>query len=244
MEKDFHYQIGLSGNNYVEKEGAVYSHSEQMENGLIRVIECDLENKCMKVRTQSENGEWNELELNNLKERDTIDLNDKGMRWEGTSLNGSPFGYGSIYNEDNNLIYEGFMFERMKVCYGKEFYGDSGLNIVEYEGNYYQNKRFGYGELFDKKKKVVYEGEWINNNPIEKRSIVFDEVIKEEEFHFGIKEITIGNKCQYNGDTLIIKGLGHLKRIIIGDDCMDSVTRFELKSIISNCEYSESIFLI
>ena len=242
MRDNAYYQTGLSGNCYLEKKESVYYHSEEMENGLIRVIKCDLENKCMKVRTQSENGEWNELELNNLKERDTIDLNDKGMRWEGNSLNGSPFGFGSIYNEDNNLIYEGFMFERMKVCYGKEFYGDCGL--VEYEGNYYQNKRFGYGELFDKKKELVYKGEWINNNPIEKRSIVFDEVIKEEEFHFGIKEITIGNKCQYNGDTLIIKGLGHLKRIIIGDDCMGSVIRFELKSIISNCEYSESIFLI
>ena len=62
--------------------------------------------------------------------------------------------------------------------------------------------------------------------------------------HFGIQEITIGNNCQYNGDTFIIKGLEQLKRIIIGDGCMDSVIRFELKSIISNCEYNESIFLI
>ena len=104
MRNNAYYQTGLSGNCYVEKEGAVYSHSEEMENGLIRVIKCDLENMFMKVRTQSENGEWNELELNNLKERDTIDLNDKGMKWEGNSLNGSPFGYGSIYNENKNAI--------------------------------------------------------------------------------------------------------------------------------------------
>ena len=72
MRNNVYYQTGLSGNCYVKKKESVYYHSEEMENGLIRVIKCDLENKCMKVRTQSENGEWNELELNNLKEREQV----------------------------------------------------------------------------------------------------------------------------------------------------------------------------
>ena len=80
MRNNAYYQTGLSGNCYVKKKESVYYHSEEMENGLIRVIKCDLENKCMKVRTQSENGEWNELELNNLKERDTIDLKCKNFQ--------------------------------------------------------------------------------------------------------------------------------------------------------------------
>ena len=85
-----------------------------------------------------------------------IDLNENGVRWEGSVLDGIPFGYGEIYNEDNNKIYKGFMFEGMKVCYGSEFYGD--VEIVEYEGDYYKNMRYGYGRLYDKKNELIYEG--------------------------------------------------------------------------------------
>ena len=38
-----------------------------------------------------------------------------GERWEGNSLNGLPFGYGCVYNSENQLIYEGFMFNGMKM---------------------------------------------------------------------------------------------------------------------------------
>ena len=35
------------------------------------------------------------------------------------------------------------MFKRIEVCFGTEFFGDVG--IVEYEDNYYRNKRNDYG---------------------------------------------------------------------------------------------------
>ena len=45
------------------------------------------------------------------------------------------------------------MFGWMILCFGTEFFGDVG--IVEYEDNYYGNKRNDYGWLYDKKNKLM-----------------------------------------------------------------------------------------
>ena len=150
--------------NWLKVNGNKYYQCEELENGIIREIECDIEEKWMKVRERKdENEEWNEIDLNGLKHHDVIDLNENGDRWEGDSLNGNPFGYGCIYNSENQLKYTGFMFEGMKVCYGIEMYEDVG--IVEYEGGYYVNARCGYGKLYTNDNKLKYEGEWQDGNP-------------------------------------------------------------------------------
>ena len=66
-------------------------------------------------------------------------MSENGERWEGDSLNGKPYGYGCIYNSENQLVYKGFMYNGKKVCYGTEFFGDIG--IVEYQGDYYEDKK-------------------------------------------------------------------------------------------------------
>ena len=112
----------------------------------IRIIECDIEEKWMILKEKNENDEeWIEISKNEIKKNDVIDLNENGERWEGSSLEGIPFGYGCIYNEDNNIIYQGFMVERKKVCFGKEFYGDNGL--IEYNGDYTGDARKGLSRI-------------------------------------------------------------------------------------------------
>ena len=141
-----YYRFGYSGCNYLCINRSVYTQSELLPNGIIREIQCDKDDKWMKVRERKkENEEWNEINLNGLKHHDIIDLNENGDRWEGDSLNGSPFGYGCIYNSENQLVYSGFISEGLKVCYGIELYGDVGL--VEYEGDFYKGMRFGNGKL-------------------------------------------------------------------------------------------------
>ena len=127
----------------------------------------------MKVRERREESEeWNEIDLSGLKHHDVIDLNEKGDRWEGDTLNGNPYGYGCLYNSENQLIYSGFIFEGLKVCYGTELYGDVG--IVEYEGDFYKGNRYGNGKLYDKKNELIYEGKWYMNNPLELYSLRVD----------------------------------------------------------------------
>ena len=209
-----YYRFGYSGCNYLCINRSVYTQSELLPNGIIREIQCDKDDKWMKVRERKkENEEWNEISLDGLKHHDIIDLNENGDRWEGDSLNGNPFGYGCLYNSENQLIYSGFIFEGLKVCYGTELYGDVG--IVEYEGDFYKGNRYGNGKLYDKKNELIYEGEWYMNNPLETRSVKIDRELKEEDIHFGLEELEIGDDCLDNIECFKLIGYDHLKKLIL-----------------------------
>ena len=208
-----YYRFGYSGCNFLSVNRSVYTQSELLSNGVIREVICDKEEKWMKVRERKEESEeWNEINLDGLKRGITIDLNEKGDRWEGDSLNGNPFGYGCLYNSENQLIYSGFIFKGLKVCYGMEMYGDIGL--VEYEGGFYKGNRYGNGKLYDKKNELIYEGEWYMNNPLDTRSVKIDRDLKEEDIHFGLEELEIGENCCNDLKCFKLIGFDHLKKLI------------------------------
>ena len=214
QEECKYYRFGCSGCNFLSVNRSVYTPSELLPDGEIRENECDKENKWMKVREKKkETEEWNEINLDRLQAGITIDLNENGDRWEGDSLNGFPFGYRYVYDSENQLIYKGFLFEGMKVCYGIVFYGDVGH--VEYEGDFYKGNRFGYGKLYDKKNKMIYEGEWANNNPFELYSIKVENELKEEDIHYDLEELEIGQNCCYELKCFKLIGFDHLKKMIL-----------------------------
>ena len=226
------YSFGYSGYNFLRIDRSVYTQSELVSGGVnnkTRMIECNKEEKWMIVREKLSNSiEWNEIDLTGLKEGVSIDLGDDKGRWEGNSLNGSPFGYGCIYNSENQLIYSGFIFEGLKVCYGIEMYGDVGL--VEYEGGYYNGMRYGNGKLYDKRNALVYEGEWYNNNLLVLSSVRIDRELKEEDIYFGVEEIVIGENCNCVLVSIRLIDLYHLTRLIIGNNCFKSIEVLILKS--------------
>ena len=231
-----YYPFGYSGYQSLESNNTRYIHSELLPDNSIRVIECDIEEKWMKVRERKdESEEWNEMNLNGLKNHDILDLNENGDRWEGDSLNGIPFGYGCEYNSENQLIYKGFVFEGMKVCYGIEMYGDIG--IVEYEGGFYKGKRYGNGKLYDKKNELIYEGEWANNNPFELYSLRIENELKEEDIHYDLEELEIGENCCNDLKCFKLIGFDHLKKLIFHKNSLKNLNSLvisnnnELKSI-------------
>ena len=231
-----YYPFGYSGHQYLSINNTSYIQSELLPVNLIRFIKCDIKEKWMKVWSFSgKSTKWDELDVANLRRGDTIDLNENGERWEGDSLNGSPFGYGCIYNSENQLVYSGFMFEGLKVCYGKEMYGDVGL--VEYEGGFYNGMRYGDGKLCNKKNELIYEGEWYMNNPVELSSIKIEKELKEEDIHFGIEELVIGENC---GNDLIyfhLIGFGYLKKLRVKKNSLKNLESL----VISNNNELESI---
>ena len=176
--------------------------------------------------------EWTEINMDGLQRGVTIDLNEKGDRWEGDSLNNSPFGYGCIYDSENQIIYKGFMFKIMKVCFGSEFYGDVG--IIEYEGEYYKNMRCGYGRLYDKKNQLVYEGENCNQP-----TVTLCKEMKSPSISFGVKELIIKDDYKGKGSNFILHSYPHLKSLHIGRNCFSNVIVFE----ISNCTELEEVFI-
>ena len=97
-----YYPFGYSGYQFLESNNTRYIHSELLFDNSIRVIECNIDEKWMKVAScVNVCSEWIEMNLSNLQRCDTVDLNEKGDRWEGASLEGIPFGYGCEYDSEN-----------------------------------------------------------------------------------------------------------------------------------------------
>ena len=114
------------------------------------------------------------------------------------------------------------------MCYGVELYGDAGL--VEYEGEVYNGMRYGNGKLYDKKNELIYGGEWYMNNPLEIKSIRIEKELKEEDIHFGLEEIVIGNNCDCDLDIFVLKGYNRLKSISIGKNSLSKIKELILDS--------------
>ena len=243
----FHIQMSRRRN-----ENGEFSHYE-----LIIADNSD-DKKGMSVLTaESVDSDLVEMDCSELKENVIIDLNREGRRWEGGELNGKPFGYGYEYSEDDNLVYEGFVFEGKKVCVGKEWNNYGNDNCLVYEGGYCNGKRWGNGKSYDLTGNVDYE-EWMNNygltenakNELIVTMLIEELVIGEKMFndenittlHFSplliqLKRIEIGNDCFHHVRKFVIDSLPSLESVKIGDMCfrIDGKERDDGYFQITNC---------
>ena len=213
--------------------------------------------------------ELNEMDLSELIENEIVDLNDDGMRWEGEVLKGDLFGYGCLYDEENELEYEGWMIEGKKRCYGIEYWNDIGLK--KYCGCYYDGLKNGYGLLYDRNGMIEYEGlfkddviidvnddmrmKWIDDCELIVTSCIESLIIAD---HFNrpdisslilnyslisLKQIDIGNDCFEKANRFVINGFNELDGVIIGSDsfCLHEKHRYESKCLIINCNQLNEI---
>ena len=160
--------------------------------------------------------------------------------------------FGREYSESDNLVYEGFAFEGMKVCFGKEWNDDGNNNCLVYEGGYCNDERWGKGISYDLNGNVDFEGEWMNNHgmtenendlmndlivPMSIEEFVIDNEMFNDEnitsLHFSpllirLKRIEIGNECFKHVREFVLDGLESLESAKIGDRCF-KYTDFSLK---------------
>ena len=212
--------------------------------------------------------ELNEMDLSELVENEIVDLNDDGMRWEGEVLKGDLFGYGCLYDEENELEYEGWMIEGKKRCYGIEYWNDIGLK--KYCGCYYDGLKNGYGLLYDRNGMIEYEGlfkddvvidvnddmrmKWIDDCELIVTSCI-ESLIIDDHFNpdisslilnyslISLKRIDIGKGCFKNVSRFVIDGLNELESLIIKQNSffLDEKTREGSKCVIMNCDQLKQI---
>ena len=218
-------------------------------------------NRMFVYNAESVGSELVEMDSSGMRENVIIDLNEEGRRWEGGELNGKPFGFGREYSENDNLVYEGFVFEGMKVCVGKEWNDDGNNNCLVYKGGYCNDKRWGNGKSYDLDGNVDFDGEWMNNHGMTKseKRIVNDLIVAMtiEEYatgfvmfndenitalHFSpilvrLKRIEIGKECFKHVREFVIDGLESLESVKIGEDCfrIDYEERDDGVCRITNC---------
>ena len=188
-----------------------------MELCLNAVIEVDIASHTL-IRV-------NGKDVKGIEHAKVLDLSDDGERWEGDVLNNEPYGWGVLYDSENRMAYEGFRIEDMNVCYGRSYYSEVG--VIEYKGGICEGKRWGRGIQYDRTGKTVFDGEWMNDEPLSKRVVLNEE---NQLLHNHIEELIVqDNSC--NGPEWAALDLGfmsHLRLLEVGDECFENVEEVKL----------------
>ena len=196
------------------------SHSVVMELCMNGVIEVDIaSHKLLRV-----NGE----DVSGIEHAQMLNLSDDGERWEGDVLNNKPYGWGVLYDKDNNRVYEGFQIGSVNVCYGTRYYSDIG--VIEYEGEWCEGKRWGRGIQFDRTGRTVFEGEWVNDKQSSKRVVLNEE---NQLLHNHIEELIVQDKnCNGREWTVLdLSFMSNLKKLVVGDECFNHVNEVRMTGL-------------
>ena len=198
-----------NGNGRVINEGVIeYKNHQMKEVCKERVVTVDTQSKEV-LQVNGENA--TEIQHNVV-----LDLDDEGERWEGDVLNDEPCGWGVMYDDENRMVYEGFRMGDVNVCYGRSYYSDIG--VVEYEGGWCNGKRWGRGVQYDRSGNTVFDGEWLNDEHLQKRVEVTSANWNSVEINTAIEELCYNN-VSVRGEPLCYSFLYSLRLIVIGDDC-------------------------
>ena len=216
--EDSHLMLYRHDGLYGYHEGLVKkAHSVVVELRLNGVTEVDVESR----ELLNVNGK----DVNGVEHKQVLDLSDDGERWEGDVLNNEPYGWGVLYDSENRRVYEGFRLKDVNVCYGIQYYSD--IQKVEYEGGICGGMRWGRGTLYDRNGSIVFEGEWMNNEPLSKRVVLNDE---NQFLHNHIEELIVSNNS-CNGPewtALDLSLMSNLRVFEVGDDCFENVEEVKL----------------
>lgn len=179
-------------NEYLQIQGSLIIERSSCYNGSFQLLTCNLMNCTMSLAIWKTG--WKEMEIVNVFESNTvIDLDSKGLRWEGSSLFGNPFGYGRIYNDTNSLLYEGFYCNGKRVCYGKSYH--PGVSNMEYEGTFFCNMRHGIGNTYDRKGNLIGEYVYHLDECVNKKLVVNKSIHNMLPLYSCMKELIIGHHC-------------------------------------------------
>ena len=165
------------------------------------------------------------VDLSGLQHNQIVDLSMEGDRWEGDVLNGKPYGWGVLFDKNNERVYEGFRIGEANVCYGRTYYSD--IPRVEYEGEWCDGMRWGRGVLFDRNGGVVYDGEWLNDDRLEKRVNITSASVL---LHNHVEELRVSNGCcnEEGLKELDLRGFVNLRELRVGIKCFEYVKKVNI----------------
>ena len=219
-EHAFFILIDHDGLNWNHEGVARVSSSVLCETSNSRVIEVDVDShELLRV-----NGE----EVSGVEHAKVLDLSDDGERWEGDVLDNQPYGWGVLYDSEGEKAYEGFRIGEVNVFYGRSYYPD--VQKVEYDGGICEGKRWGRGIQYDRNGKILFDGEWMNDEQLTKR-VVLNE--KNQLLHNHIEELIVSNNS-CNGKEWSVFDLSFIPKVRlleVGDDCFENVKEVKMMGL-------------
>ena len=144
-----------------------------------------------------------------------LDINGFGERWEGPTLGEMPFGWGQRFDEDGELVYEGFSVFGQYSLYGTEY--DPGSHVVLYEGTWCDGLRCGRGESYDRNGSLLCKGEWVNDTYVKDNTCVVPKSPDLPSVGSHITTLIVGRKCCGSNSSLVLQSFPRLREVVIGD---------------------------
>ena len=219
-----YFTLIRKGNGWLLDTGITHlQNNELIELNSSMVIRVNINTKALII--------VNNEDLSGIEHNQVLNLSDEGERWEGDVLNDQPFGWGVLYDKENTRIYEGFRIGDLGVCYGTHYYSDIG--VIEYEGELCEGKRWGRGVQYDRNGRVVYDGDWMNNEHLEKRIEITEGNENTVLLHNRIEELIIGEDCwNYEGLTAVdFKYMPLLRELTVNEGSLNHVREITLSGL-------------
>ena len=210
---------------FFNSDGLCWYHAGIMEKSSSVLLEVSV-NGVIEVNVDSHellrvNGE----DVNGIEHNEVLDLNDDGERWEGDVLNNKPYGWGVLYDSEGEKKFEGFRIGGLNVSYGTQYYSD--IEVIEYEGEWCEGKRWGRGTQYNRAGKVISKGEWMNNEQLRNQVVLGEE---NQLLHNRVEELVVSDKScngrewtDYDFSVLI-----KLRELRVGDECFMYVKEVNL----------------
>lgn len=193
------------------------------------IIAVDVAKQLLMGVCEYENGEEKtRMDVNRICHCEIIDLSADGDRWEGDVMDGKPFGYGRLFDKNDELCYSGFRVGSSCVCYGTLFHSSSGC--VEYQGFLYNGQRCGSGRLVDRQGTLLYDGDWIEDGHSYHRLVIPASTVT-LSLHNLLEDLQVNNNCCNTVSYLSFDSFTKLRSFEIGNDCFKKVNDFSLHSL-------------
>ena len=211
----------------VDEDTIVYGSHDPNKKDEYFIVASKSKRRFLSVLYVNEDGNAAPVEFDQEKV-EILDLNGFGERWEGPTLRNSPFGWGNRFDEDGELVYEGFSVFGTYSLYGTEY--DPGSHIVLYEGTWCDGRRCGKGESYDRNGSLLCEGEWVNDAPLERKLLITPD---NEILHSRIEELVIDDNSGNREDisTVHLSSLPLLNTIQIHNNCFKYVHDVRIENL-------------
>ena len=217
------------GSHDPNKRNAYFIVASKSRKRLVSVLYVDEDGNVVPVEVDQEKVE-------------IIDIGGLGERWEGPTLEDSPFGWGKRFDEDGELVYEGFSVFGNYSLYGTEYYPDS--HNLSYQGTWCDGLRCGRGRQYDRNGSVVYEGEWVNDFPmVDVILCVPDSTNLLPPIASLVVSLRIGKKWCGSNSSLVLQSFPRLRELVIGGESFGKESEEKLLFSCVKCPELVSISL-
>ena len=225
----------------VDEDTIVYGSHDPNKKDEYFIVASKSKRRFLTVMYVNEDGNAVPVELDQEK-IEILDINGFGERWEGPTLRNGPFGWGIRFDDDGELVYEGFSVFGKYSLYGTEY--NPGLHIVLYEGTWCDGLRCGKGRQYDRNGSLLCKGEWAGGHPITtSRLTVPDSTDLLPPIASFIVSLSIGEKCCGSNSSLVLQSFPRLREVEIGEGSFGKKSEEEMMFACVNCPELEAISL-